>query len=119
MSSLPPLLDDRGRGTVLCALDEIDEPGGKAIRVKGRKEMFVVRWQGTVGGYVNSCPHTGVSLDWNPDQFFNYERTLIMCSMHYALFRPEDGVCVHGPCAGKSLAPVRVRVENGRVMLDE
>jgi nitrite reductase/ring-hydroxylating ferredoxin subunit len=116
---LPPPLDDRGRRTVLCALDDIAEPGGRAVRIKGRKEMFVVRWQGGVYAYVNSCPQTGVALDWQPDQFFTRDRDLLQCSMHHARFRVADGHCVAGPCAGKGLTAVRVRVEDGRVMLDE
>lgn len=117
--TLPPLLDDNGRDTVLCRLDDIAEPAAKAVRIKGRREIFVARFEGGVYAYRNSCPHTGVTLEWADDQFFNYDRTLLQCSVHGALFRVADGHCVWGPCAGDALTPVRVRVENGKVMLDE
>ena len=39
--------------------------------------------------------------------------------MHCALFRIEDGYCVAGPCVDRSLTPVKLRIEDGRVMLDE
>jgi nitrite reductase/ring-hydroxylating ferredoxin subunit len=42
-----------------------------------------------------------------------------MCATHGALFEIEDGKCVYGPCLGRSLAPIRIRVEGGNVLLDE
>ena len=33
----------------------------------------------------------------------------------WALFRPEDGYCVDGPCAGDSLAPAPVSLIDGMV----
>jgi nitrite reductase/ring-hydroxylating ferredoxin subunit len=116
---LPPPLKDEGRDTVLCALDDIADPGGKGFRVGRRKPLFVLRKDGAVYGYRNACPHTGVSLDWQPDVFLSPDKRWAMCSMHCALFRIEDGYCVAGPCVDRSLTPVKVRVDNGRVMLDE
>jgi nitrite reductase/ring-hydroxylating ferredoxin subunit len=39
--------------------------------------------------------------------------------MHGALFEIDSGLCVSGPCAGKALRPLPVRVERGYVMLEE
>jgi nitrite reductase/ring-hydroxylating ferredoxin subunit len=39
--------------------------------------------------------------------------------MHGALFDIESGTCVSGPCAGRGLRALPVRVERGYVMLDE
>jgi nitrite reductase/ring-hydroxylating ferredoxin subunit len=39
--------------------------------------------------------------------------------MHGALFEIEGGTCIAGPCAGKSLRALPVRVAQGFVMLEE
>ena len=36
--------------------------------------IFVVRWGRQVFGYVNKCPHDGVNLDWERNQFLDPER---------------------------------------------
>lgn len=99
--------------TVLCRLDEISDPGGKGFVFgagKDRREIFVMRKGGQVWGYANRCPHAGIPLDWQPDQFLDPSKTLIQCATHGALFGIEDGLCVAGPCKGKSLTPLSVRV---------
>jgi nitrite reductase/ring-hydroxylating ferredoxin subunit len=50
-----------------------------------------------------------------PNRYLTGEGDLILCASHGALFRPADGLCVGGPCAGKSLAPWPVTVENAAV----
>ena len=67
--------------------------------------------------YKNSCPHTGVNLEWQPDQFLDLSNSYIQCATHGALFRLEDGYCLRGPCAGDALEPVEVRLEAGQVVL--
>jgi nitrite reductase/ring-hydroxylating ferredoxin subunit len=42
---------------------------------------------------------------------------LIECSMHGAVFEKDSGLCVGGPCLGRSLAGLPVRVEAGSVWL--
>lgn len=95
----------------LCRLDEIPDPGGRGFKIRlgdGEQEIFVIRRGEQIHGYVNSCPHTGVCLDWQPDQFLTSDNKLIVCSMHGAQFRIEDGLCVSGPCRGDALSPVKV-----------
>lgn len=101
---------------------DIPDPGSRGFRVECGGELqsiFVVRRGGAVYGYVNHCPHTGLSLDWLPDQFLDREGALIVCATHGALFRIEDGYCVGGPCAGDSLRRVSLRVDGGQVIIDE
>lgn len=110
-------------GAAFCRLDDIadgDSNGFIAVRADGtRVGVLAVRRGARVFAYVNSCPHIGSPLDFLPGRFLNADRTLIQCSTHGALFQIEDGFCVSGPCAGKSLAPLAVVVENGAVRLDE
>jgi nitrite reductase/ring-hydroxylating ferredoxin subunit len=65
----------------------------------------------------NHCPHTGINLEWQPDRFFDPGGGFLQCATHGALFRPEDGFCVRGPCAGDRLEAVPVRVEHGQILV--
>jgi nitrite reductase/ring-hydroxylating ferredoxin subunit len=109
--------------TALCRLDEIAAPGSRGFSLGSgveRREIFVVRDAvGEARAYVNSCPHTGGPLDWVEHQFLSLDRRLILCATHGALFRIEDGHCVHGPCAGKRLTPLAIAIVDGAVMLLE
>ncbi len=72
--------------------------------------IFVVRWGRQVFGYVNKCPHDGVSLDWEHNQFLDPNGTRLMCGKHGSVFELGTGVCVDGPCKGGSLTPVALTV---------
>ncbi|MHB8531045.1 MAG: Rieske (2Fe-2S) protein, partial [Caulobacteraceae bacterium] len=50
------------------------------------------------------------------DRYLTRAGDLIACASHGALFRPADGLCVGGPCAGRSLSPWPVRIEGGAVL---
>ena len=114
MNPARPLL-----GVRLCALDEIKDPGAKGFRFREGDYLFlgfVVRRKGAVRGYIDRCPHAGTPLAMLEDRFLTREGDQILCSTHGALFRPSDGVCLAGPCAGLSLAPWPVVVEDGVVL---
>jgi nitrite reductase/ring-hydroxylating ferredoxin subunit len=105
-------------GHVLCALDDIPDPGGKGFTLAGRPPFFVVRTGDRVRGYLNTCPHQGTPLDWKPDTFLTYDKSLIQCSTHWAKFSIEDGQCVAGPCLGKSLGSIAVRIVGVNVVAE-
>jgi len=113
---------DRG-GEPLCRLADIAEGAGKGFtlgRGLARREIFVVRRGAEVFGYVNSCPHLGSPLDFQPDRFVNADGSYIQCHTHGALFEIQTGHCVAGPCAGQALEPVALAVDDtGRVCLLE
>ncbi len=101
----------------LCRADEVAEGKGRGFRIGAGTEqiaVFVIRRGGALRAYVNSCPHIGTPLDWLPDRFFDRSGEHLLCGTHGALFRPEDGLCVRGPCVGKSLAPRADRNGRGR-----
>ena len=70
----------------------------------------MVRWGRQVFGYVNKCPHDGVNLDWERNQFLDSNGIRLMCGKHGALFELGTGICVDGPCKGRSLTPVALTV---------
>jgi len=102
----------------VCQLQDLEDPGSLEAEIADAGEIsaiFVVKIDGKVHAYVNSCPHTGVALNWLPDQFLDYDGKLIQCSMHGAQFRPEDGFCVWGPCQGQFLQPLKVEIREQAV----
>ncbi|MDE1149370.1 MAG: Rieske (2Fe-2S) protein [Azospirillaceae bacterium] len=106
----------------LCRLDDIPDGQAKGISWgvgSAREDILVVRRGDAAYGYRNRCPHVGTSLDWTPGQFMSADGRHLHCATHGALFRVEDGFCVHGPCAGRSLSAVPVRVQDGAVLLVE
>src|SRR5271166_5731490 len=77
--------------------------------------IVILRWDRKVYGYVNRCPHQGMNLDWERNQFFDPSGTQLMCGKHGALFDVETGLCVDGPCRGERLEPVRLAVLDGDI----
>jgi nitrite reductase/ring-hydroxylating ferredoxin subunit len=72
--------------------------------------IIVVRWGRRVFGYVNKCPHDGVNLDWERNQFLDPNGVRLMCGKHGAVFEIGTGICVDGPCKGRSLTPVALTI---------
>ena len=104
----------------LCSISDLAENTARGFSVDNKdncQEIFIVRKNNQVYGYMNHCPHTGVNLDWQPDQFLDLDGKYIQCSTHGAIFRIEDGICIYGPCAGKSLTPVSLLQEHNIIKL--
>ncbi len=104
----------------LCRLEDIDDPGARGFDVEmpdGALPVIVVRIGNTVRGYRNSCPHQGTPLETFPDRFLSRDASALICSTHGAMFRPEDGKCVSGPCKGTSLDPLSVEQVGSDVVL--
>jgi nitrite reductase/ring-hydroxylating ferredoxin subunit len=106
---------------VLCRLEAIADPGARGFVVGdagARRDLFVVRRGGLVFAYVNACPHIGTPLEFLPDRFLTRDGCEILCSTHGARFVIETGRCVVGPCQGKSLDPLPVRIEAGEIVVE-
>lgn len=106
--------------SAICRVDELADRSGRGFTVTldGKATaIMVVRLGSTIRAYVNSCPHLGLNLDWQPDYFFDFERRHILCGVHGALFRVADGACVYGPCVGQALTRVPIEVRDGEVLL--
>lgn len=119
-----PVQDGRRAGVrrfALCHTDAVAEGAGRGFRLgegTAQVAIFVIRWRGALRGYVNSCPHIGTPLDWLADRFFDRSGELLLCRTHGALFRPDDGVCVRGPCVGERLRPAEIVVEGGEILVE-
>ncbi|MBN3725862.1 Rieske (2Fe-2S) protein [Burkholderia sp. Ac-20379] len=101
-----------GEAVFVCASEALVD-GGAGIRVPAtlRGEavvVFFVRYDGRAYGYLNRCAHVPMELDWNEGQFFESSGLYLMCATHGAIYTPETGKCVGGPCRGARLRAVEV-----------
>jgi nitrite reductase/ring-hydroxylating ferredoxin subunit len=78
---------------------------------------FVVNHEGRFHAYVNRCPHVGTPLDLWENEFLTEDGRTIVCATHGALFAPDTGLCIGGPCAGDRLTPLPVRLDGNTVVV--
>jgi nitrite reductase/ring-hydroxylating ferredoxin subunit len=106
---------------VICSREVLQDAGLAArfvVEFNGRNmDAFAIAYQGNVHAFVNSCPHRGTTLDWEPGQVFDNSGIYLVCATHGALFEPDSGRCVGGPCQGASLTRVQVQENAGQVSL--
>lgn len=77
------------------------------------KKIILLRRGGRVFAWLDACPHYrgGAPMAWKRDAYLDAAGDHIVCFSHGALFDPESGDCVAGPCLGKRLR--RIAVEEG------
>jgi nitrite reductase/ring-hydroxylating ferredoxin subunit len=74
---------------------------------------------GAVRAYKNECRHLAMRLDdREPRHIWDDANRHLVCSSHGAAYRPEDGLCVSGPCRGSHLRQVPVVIRDGEVFVD-
>ncbi|MES2933866.1 MAG: Rieske 2Fe-2S domain-containing protein [Pseudomonadota bacterium] len=76
---------------------------------------FVVRYRGVAHAYLNRCAHVPIELDWAEGEFFDSSGLYLMCSTHGAMYAPESGYCVGGPCRGARLKAINVSEHDNHV----
>lgn len=86
---------------------------------RGQDEQtgFVFERGGHLYAYLNRCPHLGIELNWAPGRFMDLDNCFIQCANHAALFVPENGQCIAGPCQGEALTPLEVTEDSGTVLV--
>ena len=101
-------------------LEEIEDPGCREFQIGDGDwpfRGFVVRQGDQVYAYQNFCVHVGHPLNWIPNGFLTKDRSAIICASHGAIYEIDSGLCVGGPCVGKSLHRVEAEVEDGVVFV--
>lgn len=101
----------------ICEYSALVETSAKEFKLG--VDAFLINFKKHCYAYENSCPHTKVSLNWQPDQFFSFDGLYLECSLHGALFDPSSGTCVRGPCVGESLNKIKIVIEKGLVYAEE
>jgi nitrite reductase/ring-hydroxylating ferredoxin subunit len=96
---------NRAVGFVLVRLDE-----------QGHKvpwPVIIVRKDKHIYGYVNRCPHQGLALDFEPQQFLDSSLSHLVCGKHGSQFEIATGLCFDGPCKGEHLEPIDLLIDEG------
>ena len=97
-------------------LNELADPGCREFQIgEGDWPLrgFVVRQGETVHAYENYCMHVGHPLNWMPHEFLSKDRKSIICASHGAQYEIDTGLCFAGPCLGKSLRRIAVKIRDG------
>jgi len=106
----------------IAALEEIPEEGLVFSYKEGpfdEQGILLRTADGAVRAYKNQCRHLAVPLDGaGTGELWDEQRRHLMCSAHSARYRPEDGLCVAGPCEGSHLRALPVVVVDGAVHLE-
>jgi nitrite reductase/ring-hydroxylating ferredoxin subunit len=102
--------------TFLCTTHDVVENSARGFD-NSVPSLFVVKQAGKFYVYLNRCPHAGTELNWSADVFLTSDRALIICATHGALFVKESGLCVGGPCQGKSLQSLPFVIEDEKIYL--
>jgi nitrite reductase/ring-hydroxylating ferredoxin subunit len=79
------------------------------------REAFVVRYRGACHGYLNTCRHQGLTLDFGDARFFDDDYDALVCCHHGARYRPETGECLGGPCEGGRLTALAMEERDGEL----
>jgi nitrite reductase/ring-hydroxylating ferredoxin subunit len=84
---------------------------------KYRVDAFLINYGGVFHAYVNRCRHMTTPLDFVRYQFFAEDGRHLICMTHGALYEPESGLCIEGPCKGLGLFRLPVVVDKGEVIV--
>ncbi len=85
------------------------------------REALVTRDDsGRIVAYRNECKHLPIPIDGMTRKFFDKEGTHLLCALHGARYRVNDGQCISGPCRGASLEAVALEFDGDEVfVIDE
>jgi nitrite reductase/ring-hydroxylating ferredoxin subunit len=109
--------------TMICSISRLME-NGKGVRfnvsIGGKpRSAFAIRFNCKVFAFLNCCPHLGTELDWQPGEFFDVSGLYLVCATHGALFMPDSGYCIAGPCKRQQLVRLPVMEREDAIFLDE
>lgn len=110
--------------SLLCSSTDLAECGtAETFRVQKEQRIypaFVVRVYGVARAYLNVCAHVGLPLDGRRGQFWYLNgSTYIGCVQHGAIYEPDTGLCVRGPCEGMSLIALIVDERDSKIYLQD
>jgi len=99
----------------ICNKSDIQNNKSVKFTIPGKKfdrDGFLIMVKDELHAYYNECPHIGLTLDWEDNDFFSLDFSRLVCKNHGAVFQPETGSCNQGPCEGAALKQIDVIVEN-------
>ena len=112
--------ESRPGGRVIARIGELGPGSVKKFGLicqRYRIDAFLINHRGEFHAYANRCRHMTTPLDFVRYQFFTEDREHLVCMTHGALYEPDTGLCVEGPCKGLSLYRLPVEVNQGEVLV--
>lgn len=106
----------------LCRVADLQATGARGVTLgEGEDELDIVvaETNGARHAFVDCCPHQNIPLETFPHHFFAPGGKHLVCSGHGALFAPDTGLCVKGPCEGRSLRALKTVEKDGEIYLAE
>ena len=88
---------------------ELDQRKRSGFVVKKDQKYFV---------YLNECQHLDVELDWQENDFFEEEKKYIVCATHGAIYEPDSGLCIAGPCKGAYLKKIAYTENDNNIIIN-
>lgn len=104
----------------LCRSDELSDRRYREFTVEADGEpVFLVatRHRGEPRAWFNVCPHQGRALNFAPDRFLTDDDGHLVCCAHGAVFEPDHGRCISGPCQNAELKAVAISETGGEVTI--
>jgi len=103
----------------LCPADALVD-GGRAVAFDvvyaGQPcRAFAVRYRGQAHAYLNRCAHVAMEMDYQEGRFFDDSGQWLLCATHGAVYEPDTGCCIEGPCRGARLVKIALSEEAGMV----
>ena len=105
----------------IAKLDEIPAEGIIFDYKEGPfdEQGILLRTKEGVRAYKNECRHLPMRLDdREPQDLWDPTGKYLVCNSHGARYRPDDGLCVAGPCEGSHLRELPLVVDGGEVFLE-
>lgn len=77
--------------------------------------LVATRIDGEAKAWYNRCPHAGMPFNYGPDQFITDAENRLVCAAHGAVFDPNSGQCVAGPCPRAMMTRCPLVEEDGKI----
>ncbi len=103
----------------ICRISQIKEGQSFVFSIPNEEKfgIILVKRAKIVYGYLNICPHSMLPLNLNDRNVLSRDKFHLICKNHAALFHPETGTCVSGPCLGKALKKIKLENKNQEIYL--
>jgi nitrite reductase/ring-hydroxylating ferredoxin subunit len=112
-----PLVEPGGTICSATALADGTSLKFKVLEEDRTVEAFLVRFEGRYYAYKNRCAHMALGLDMDDNDFFTIDYRALICKTHGAVYYPDTGLCLSGPCYGQSLEALALELRGDEVVL--
>lgn len=99
-------------GLALGRADEVPHAGARLADADG-VSLILSRCGDQVRAFRNRCTHADYPLQRADGRLIVQEGRYVVCAVHGASYRLDDGACAGGPCNGRALEAIAIIVRDG------